>query len=126
MSGGHYDYRNDSLCSELFGWSVSPDYGIGTAREYKKNVTLARKANPMEDKMMSELVYDVFCLMHSLDWYQSGDTCRETYLQDVKAFKKKWMKLPEESMIRQEIDKTLEEARKELLTSLLDQPETEE
>ena len=27
MSGGHFDYSNDNLCHEIFGWEVSADYG---------------------------------------------------------------------------------------------------
>lgn len=41
-----------------------------------------------EDREISELVWDVFDLIHSYDWYASGDTCKETYLKGKAEFKK--------------------------------------
>ena len=51
---------------------------------------VAEPYNVMEDDEISELVWDVLNLIHDLDYYQSGDTCRETYIESKKEFKKKW------------------------------------
>ncbi len=88
MSGGHFDYRNDSLCHDIYGWSVSPDYG---ERGFKQS-NLARRLDPLDDFVMSELIFDVFCVLHSYDWWQSGDTGEETYRSDVTRFKNKWLR----------------------------------
>ena len=114
MSGGHWDYQNDSLAHEVFGWWCSPDYGEDG---FKQAVT-ARKYNPLEDKMLSEMLWDMFCILHSYDWYASGDTCEETYWKDVEYFKKKWLKMPEHDLARREIEAALEDARQELFKSL--------
>ena len=93
MSGGHCNYDNDRACREIFGWEISPNYGDRGFSQSK----IARKLNPLDDFIISEIVFDVFCLLHSFDWYESGDTCEETYRKDVQYFKDKWLaRLPEE------------------------------
>ena len=72
MSGGHFNYVDSHLKSEIFGWGNKP-------------------SNVFEDVEISELVFDVLDLVHAFDWYKSGDTCRETYLKAKADFKKKWM-----------------------------------
>ena len=111
MSGGFWNYQNDSAARAIFGWSIDVDYGDDGFKQSKK----ARRINPMDDKMISELVWDVFCLLHSYDWYIEGDTDKETYLEDLKRFKNKWLKVSQEERFQREIDKVLVEARAELL-----------
>ncbi len=113
MSGGRFDYDNDRAANTIFGWDICTDYGLGKY-DYNSNVKAARKRNPLEDKQMSELVYDVFCILHSLDWYLSGDTGEDDYREDVKYFKNKWFYKNENSQIREEIDKGIEELRDDL------------
>ncbi len=86
MSGGRWQYLQDSLCSEMFPYWC--DYGE-SGHKYSQ---AARSANPMCDREISELVWDVLCLIHSCDWMRSGDTDEDTYREDVKWFKKKWLK----------------------------------
>lgn len=114
MSGGNFNYKNDALCHEIFGWAISPDYGRRGASQSK----IARKLNPLEDKIISELVWDVFCLLHSFDWYQCGDTSEDTYIADVNWFKKKWLGKPTQKLVTEQIDMTLIEAREELMRIL--------
>ena len=59
MSGGHFNYSNDRCCKEIFGWSFTPDYGDRGISQSEA----ARKLDPLEDKVISELVWDVFCFM---------------------------------------------------------------
>ena len=72
MSGGHFDYQDSHLKSEIFGWEN-------------------RLKNVFEDWEISELVFDVLDLIHDYDWYICGDTCRETYLIKKSKFKEKWL-----------------------------------
>lgn len=118
MSGGHWNYETDSTCREVFGWNIYPDYNL-SSEEMKKNALLARKINPLEDKELSELVYDVFCLLHSYDWYVSADTGEEDYRADVKYFKDKWLKRSSTYRVKDEIDKSVLELKEELLNMLL-------
>lgn len=73
MSGGHFDYQDRQLKNDMFGYD----------HEYK---------NPLEDKEISNIVYDVLTLLHDFDWYKSGDTSEETYLESKENFKKKWLR----------------------------------
>lgn len=94
MSGGRFNYINRTLQNEIFSYSDRPH-------------------NVFEDREISELVWDVLELIHSFDWYQSGDTGKEDYLEDKAAFKKKWFS-NRGVRIRQTIDNAVDELRKEL------------
>lgn len=108
MSGGRFDYRNDYVCEDIFG--VYPSYGLGN-KEMDDGRRLARRRNPFENTMISELVFDVFCLIHSLDWYKSGDTGEDTYLEDVEYFSKKWLHRDYIDLAKTEVEKSIEELR---------------
>lgn len=107
MSGGHFDYKNDYLCHDIFGWKVSANYGDHGFKQSK----FARRIDPLDDIIMSELVFDVFCLLHSYDLWQSGDTCEDTYRADVQRFKDKWLKQLPEERIREIVDDELNVVR---------------
>lgn len=113
MSGGRFNYTQQSLGYELFSF-MSVDYGARGFSQAKE----ARKLNPLEDKQLSELCWDLLCVIHSYDWYASADTCEKTYRADVKRFKDKWLKPAPEELLRAEIDKAVEELRSELLVTL--------
>lgn len=119
MSGGRFEYTNDQLANMIFGWPMSPNYGDTGFSQARA----ARKINPLDDKQLSELLWDMLCLLHSYDWCESGDTGKETYKADVKYFKKKWLRISEAELVKREIDNTLAEARDDLYTSLLSQAE---
>lgn len=120
MSGGHWDYKNDDVCYELFNWDVSPTYGIGS-KEQKRYAKTAREIDPMEDIELSDLVYDVFCLIHSADWYKSGDNSEETYRNDVEAFKQKWFKNERSDRLKEYVDAAVEELRDKLMVMIGEQ-----
>ena len=96
MSGGAFDYQQRNLAYELFGWRLTVDYGEDGHAQSKE----ARKVNPMNDRELSELVWDVLCLIHSLDWCKSGDTGDGDYASDVKWFKDKWLPRTQEDVIQ--------------------------
>lgn len=88
MSGGYLDYLYSNLANAL---NIYPGhYGIGKHSDYDRKRTFAITQNPMHDPEISELMYDVSCLLHSLEWFESGDTGGERYAEDVRAFKEKW------------------------------------
>ena len=72
MSGGHFNYTDSRLKTEIFGWGDKP-------------------TNVFEDREISELVWDVLDLIHEYDWYQSGDSGKDKYLAKKTAFKNKWL-----------------------------------
>lgn len=108
MSGGYWNYNNDQLCSEMF--NLYPDYGAKGFEQSKD----ARERNPLEDPEISELVYDVFCLLHSADWYYECDTGRDCYMADVAYFKRKWLNATQDERVEREIEAAISKARKDL------------
>lgn len=110
MSGGHWGYKNDYIAHELFGWGFSPDYGDEGFAQSKD----AARVNPLEDLELSEMLWDLLCVLHSYDWYASGDTCEETYRKDVKRFKTKWLGRTRDDRIKAACDRLLDAAKDEL------------
>ena len=108
MSGGHFEYADQRAKNEIFGY-------LGD--EQKENV--------FEDEEISELVWDVFQLIHDFDWYKSGDTCEETYLEKKSAFKKKWFKSDRKVRLKGYVDDRLKEVRDELYRLMVVEDETE-
>lgn len=97
MSGGKFDYIDGRCQGEIFGWLQTGD----------------RIPNVFEDREISEMIYDVFNLIHDYDWYASGDTCKETYLAKKKAFKDKWLQ-KDEIRVRRIVDEAVDNLRKEM------------
>lgn len=91
MSGGSLNYIYSSICEALNMPYGSYGIGQGKFNDYEDNVCEVIKTNRMEDLMLSVMMYDVACLLHSLEWYDSGDIGREKYMLDVETFKKKWL-----------------------------------
>lgn len=115
MSGGYFNYLNDDAARTIFGYGPAITYGLENLQGESKQ---AANDNPLEDHEISELVYDVFCLLHSYDWYKESDTSYETYQKDVKFFKDKWLRSdPSERMDRltaQAIERIKDAAKKEI------------
>lgn len=99
MSGGYFDYKDDYAKSEIFGYEY--DY-----RDAKKNV--------FQDDEISELVWDVFGLIHDFDWYKSGDTDEQDYIKSKSDFKKKWFDSDKKTRVKRIIDNRIELLKKQL------------
>lgn len=95
MSGGCWNYMNDSAASEILGYHIYVGYGLDSDK-HEKNYKQVVRDNPLGDPEISALVYDVFCLLHSYDWAESGDTDMDAYQKDVEIFKSRWFKKAEE------------------------------
>ena len=68
----------------------------------------------MGDPEISALVYDVFCLLHSYDWAESGDTDMDAYHKDVEIFKSQWFKKARKDRIKEMIDISTEKLKEDL------------
>lgn len=88
MSGGRFNYMDRTICTEIF--DEYADYDLEGLKDLKDARKRVRRKNVFEDVEISELIFDVFCLIHSYDWYASGDTGEDTYRKDVEYFKRKW------------------------------------
>ena len=97
MSGGRFDYADERAMSEIFGF-------------YDDD----KVPNVFEDREISELIFDVFNLIHDYDWYASGDTGKEDYLQAKAKFKKKWFGTKRGLRIKRYVDAAVEELKQEL------------
>ena len=95
MSGGYFEYHDFTLKTEIFGFGDSP-------------------RNALEDQEISELVWEVFDLLHAYDYYRSGDTSEAAYREALRKFKKKWFGSVRRDRIKRIIDKTFAEAKQEL------------
>ena len=100
MSGGHFDYTDSQAKNEIFGWTDKP-------------------TNVFEDREISELIFDVFDLIHDYDWYVSGDTDENDWLKAKRAFKAKWLHSPPEERTKAIIDAVIDDARQELYKTFL-------
>ena len=94
MSGGRFDYKDSSLKNEIFGWTDKP-------------------WNALEDREISELAWDLLDLLHEFDWYKSGDTGKESYLEAKEKFKTKWFS-NRDVRVRQIVDTAIADVRTEL------------
>ena len=102
MSGGHWNYMNDTLKNEIFNYPYDE-----------------RTNNPLEDVEISQLVFEIFDLLHSYDWYMSGDTTEEDYLKDKDKFKRKWLRNKNyNEVIKELINEEFENKEQELLKML--------
>lgn len=114
MSGGHFDYIENTAANSLFNYCVSiPRYVDGGeyAKDYKDNLTAAIRIDPMEDADISALLFDMLYLIHSCDFYKSGDTGPDQYREDLNWFRKKWFKTSRDERLREYVDVILGDAR---------------
>lgn len=110
MSGGHWEYTNDGLARMIFGWTVDVNYGEKGFSQSK----IAARIDPLEDREMSEMLWDMLCVLHSFDWYKSDDTSEDTYREDVKRFKEKWLNVTAEERVRRAVEDGCQELRNEI------------
>ena len=76
MSGGHWDYINYRI--EEIANELDP------------------KAKLKEEREFGRILRDVAELLHSAEWWKSGDTSEESFIEEWKKFKEKWLKKKQE------------------------------
>lgn len=89
MSGGSHSYIYSQIEEELCG--------------------------KMQDPELNDLMDDIAGLAHDLEWYDSGDICRETYDKAVTDFKTKWFRGDRPDRLRHYIDDAIDDLREELI-----------
>lgn len=114
MSGEYLGGAESNLAYSVFKYAFQLDYGED-GRKQSKN---AAKMNPMEDSQISEIVWDVFVLLRSWNYYQSGDIGEKQYRDDVKWFKDKWFKRTKRDIDVDTISILLTKAYEEILTTI--------
>ena len=115
MSGGHFEYTQDRLCEALFGWDVYiPRHRMNQETEYAEQLQAVRRIDPMHDIELSELVFDILYLIHSLDYWQSGDNGEAEYRKDAQWFKEQWADTPREDRLRFYVDEKIKALKEEL------------
>lgn len=95
MSGGHFDYQDNRIEDMMdiikhdikyndVEWNYDPetgesvdDYGF---QHSKETIAILKKLLKDMKKVMD--------VLHAYDWYVSGDTCEETFLEEAKKYYK--------------------------------------
>ena len=109
MSGGYFCGHTDRLAEDLFAFQY-PHYG----QKGFSGSALARQQNPLEDKTISELTWDLLCVLHAFDYYKSGDIGEDAYREDVEHFKGKWCKPYSKKRTKEIVDAEVAALRLEL------------
>lgn len=104
MSGGYFDYQDLTLANAIFDDDKHPH-------------------DVFEDVEITNIVHDVFDLIHALDWYKSGDTSQEDYLKAKNEFKHKWLCQPTQRTQRI-VDTAVTQLKRELYQTF-DLPQSE-
>lgn len=86
----------------------------GGSRDYKSYVIDEYYVDRMYDKELDDMMRDIANLCHDVEWYESGDTSYSTYMESVKAFKKKWFKGSRDERLKGYVDEGIEKLRREL------------
>jgi hypothetical protein len=75
---------------------------------------ISEAAYYVHDKEIKELLKDLSELLHDLEWYESGDYGKDTYLKSLAEFKKKWFKDDRTERLKSYIDESLKVVKEEL------------
>lgn len=98
MSRGYWDYKNQNLQDEIFGW----------CREANQ------VPNVFEDKEISEIIFDMFQLLYAFDSYKSSDWSESDWIEQKTNFKNKWFGKTEDERVREIVESTLADAKDEI------------
>lgn len=85
----------------------------GGAFNYVSSVLFEYEGH-MEDPELEDLLKDFCKLLHDLEWYKSGDTSREDYIETVTTFKKKWFIDNRTDRLKTYIDRSVEQLKNDL------------
>ena len=100
MSGGSYSYIFSQLSRECEG--------------------------RMYDAEMNDLIKDLCDLLHTLEWWQSGDTSEDRYREKLSRFKTKWFKGDRQERLKGYIDEQIGIVRSQLYSLIGETQESEE
>lgn len=94
MKGGSFDYIDQQLKHELFDRVDKPN-------------------NVFEDRELSELVWDVFDLIHAYDCYHCNESKSGSFIKAKTRFKDKWL-TSQRIRVKRIIDDAMSQVRDEL------------
>ena len=118
MSGGYWDYRDRSLATDIFGYHIDTSCGLA-GEKHDENMRIVIKDNRLGDPEISAIAFELFCLLYSYDYAESGDSCRDDYRKDAEAFKQRWLKTSRTKQVQRMIDICTENLRQELYETFL-------
>ena len=74
--------------------------------------------NRMHDAEMNELIKDLVPILKAVEWWQSGDTEREAYQEELYKFKNKWFGTSREIRLKNIVVLECEKLKEDLLKVL--------
>ena len=103
MSGGCWNYMNDSTANEILGYHIYVGYGLDSER-HEKNYRMVVRENPLGDPEIPQLSYTMYSAFftHMIGLVQ--DTDFDVYQKDVAIFKDRWFKRAQVDRIKEMID----------------------
>lgn len=117
MSGGQFDYFHDKITQQVYDWEVDANDDLGSkAQVWSANK--ARKMDPLNDVELSEMLYDLACVMKAHDWFRSGDTGPEDYDEAKQYFKNKWFGKTQKQRIDDQVEKAAIQLKREVRNML--------
>ena len=91
----------------------------GGSRNYMYHNIDEYYSGRMYDKELDDMMKDISDLTRAVEWYESGDTCEETYREAVKKFKDKWFKQSRSERLKGYIDGAVSGLKTELYEMIL-------
>ena len=113
MSGGHFDYFHDKITQQIFDWNVDAYYNLGS-EEQCRGAVIARRMDLLNDVELSEMLYDLTCVLKAHDWWRSGDCGAECYNEAKQYFKEKWFGKTQRQRIEAQVDKAVRQFRRDV------------
>lgn len=112
MSGGHFNYLHDRIVGEVFDWEIDVyDFADDSQR---LSASRARTLNPLNDVELSEMLYDIACVLMAHDYWRSGDCDVDCYNKAKQRFKGKWFGKTQKERIESQVEKATEQLRKDI------------
>ena len=84
---GTWSHLADDIAYELFGGSTYPSHSYLSTNMLSQIVD----SDPMGDHEVSEMVFDVLCLLNAKDYHDAGDIGDSTYSNELSCFRAKWL-----------------------------------
>lgn len=113
MSGGHFDYFHDKITQQIFDWNIDVNDDMGS-KDQVRAANIARQMNPLNDVELSEMLYDLACVMKAHDWYISCDTGPESYDEAKQYFKEKWFGKTQKQRINAQVERAALQLKRDI------------
>ena len=98
----------------------------GGSRDYVFCAIQNELCGRMYDAEINDLMNDIAEIAHDVEWYDSADIGKESYMKSVRNFKNKWFNSPRDERLKKYIDAELKETKERLYTLLGLEAESDE